>query len=429
MPVCDGCIVKASFGKQENTFQNRLRYFCNECWLSGNRHAERQIDKILAESIDYVTAAGSEAFCSCTPSDGRLCLRCKDEQKDGLQSKPNKCCGQYNTLEVYKAARRICLWCGKPLVGKPTRNEARRIYDSRHIYAKMHLDVAKPAFVVGWDIDGPFWNDEAESSFELLGPHPRLHPSNRTTAPYRKYLRHLGEVNYDATDITPPSITCIKSSIRGYLKYDIDFLLQFRWRCDKALASELQFRPVYAEADLPSILPWRPTTRIIPTHATPINKPPTVQPALGELRDMEEELFAWKSPDLSLDVGQNHQKVRDAPCLEGLPDLSLEINEKSENVRNRPSAGDAMDQLTQVPLSHRIRKTLLRRFSRRPKRTQSGNEIQDSSRPDNDSSWILVRAGSQRSGKSCGSDESLSVLSSTEVSTEKDTQAVWRSMI
>lgn len=119
MPVCEGCIVKGSFGKHENTFQNRRRHLCVECWLSGNRHSERRLDHSSADKIPYTSAVGAEDFCSCAAKDGWLCSKCKTGQKVDLHVKLNRCCGEGcdSILEVDKATRRICLWCDLPLFG------------------------------------------------------------------------------------------------------------------------------------------------------------------------------------------------------------------------------------------------------------------------------------------------------------------------
>lgn len=241
MPVCEGCIVKSSFGKKENTFQNRRRHLCVGCWSTGNRFTGCRLGCHSADPPPYISAVSAKDFCSCSAKDGWLCLECKNGQKADMHLKANMCCGEgcENTLEDDKATRRICLWCDLPLFGKPTREEARRIYDSRHLYAKLNSHMEKPAFIAGWEAAGPLWSDVLEAHYEAHGPPPRIYSTMSLSGRDQKYLRHLGEVHYDAIGITPPSATNIVKSCYGTLKYDEDFLLQFRPQCFNTLSVEL----------------------------------------------------------------------------------------------------------------------------------------------------------------------------------------------
>ena len=251
-PICEGCIIKASFGKQENTFQNRRRRFCGKCWLSGNRHVGARMDDPCAKRMPYTAFAKAGNFCCCTADDGWLCLRCKTAQKDDPAVRLGKCCGQgcETRLEDDETNRRICLWCDSPLDGRLGKDEARRVYDSRHLYAKSKSQVERPAFIAGWQDDGPLWSDKVESEFESFNSPSRIPQSRALMAQYHKYLRHLGEVNYDALNVTPPATKHIIRSCRGSFKYDIEFLLQFRRLCSKALSPEWELQPVRTMADL-----------------------------------------------------------------------------------------------------------------------------------------------------------------------------------
>ena len=120
MPVCDGCIVKASFGKRENTFRNRLRYYCVECWHS------RTLRK------------GQLLSCECSANDGWLCLQCKNEQNSGLPTKLHQCIGAgcSTPLPSPTLDQSVCLWCDLPLASRLGRAESRRLYDERHVLAR-----------------------------------------------------------------------------------------------------------------------------------------------------------------------------------------------------------------------------------------------------------------------------------------------------
>ena len=145
MPVCEGCIVKASFGKQEKTFQNRRRRLCPECWVTSNPLREHPIEPLhIGKPVSYTPqhqdALVFQGYCACAARDGWLCLRCKTAQKLDPQKPAKVCAGQScsNPLDKHSDELRACLWCHLPLSGRPSREESRRDYDSRHLYARSH---------------------------------------------------------------------------------------------------------------------------------------------------------------------------------------------------------------------------------------------------------------------------------------------------
>ena len=148
MPVCEACIIKASFAKRsENTFQNRHRSLCADCWTSGNRHKKQPVGGSKGKS--YHEQALEGCFCVCAAKDGHLCLKCKTYQNSSAEADADKCYGQgcLNGSPKSKAAPmegRICLWCSRQLPGSRSRAESRRDYDARHILARSHSSYDRP---------------------------------------------------------------------------------------------------------------------------------------------------------------------------------------------------------------------------------------------------------------------------------------------
>lgn len=183
------------------------------------------MDDPCAKRMPYAAFAQAGNFCCCTADDGWLCLRCKTAQKEDPAVRLNKCCGQgcENSLQDDSANQQICLWCDSPLDGRLAKDEARRVYDSRHLYAKSNSQVARPAFVAGWQDVGPLWSDQVESHFECFNSPSQITQSRVLTAQYHKYLRHLGQVNYNASRNYPTSygahhpilscVTCAQSGL------------------------------------------------------------------------------------------------------------------------------------------------------------------------------------------------------------------------
>jgi len=388
-PVCEGCIIKASFGKQENTFKNRRRRFCDQCWLSGNRHAGARMDDPCAKRMPYTAFAEAGNFCCCTTDDGWLCLRCKTAQIEDLALTLNKCCGQgcWHSLDDDETNRRICLWCGSPLDGRLAKDEARRLHDSRHLYAKSNSHIEKPAFIAGWLDDGPLWSDQVESQFESFNSPSRIPQSRLLTAQYHMYLRHLGEVNYDALRITPPATEHIIQSCRGSFKYDIDFLLQFRRLCSKALVHEweLHIQPVRSKADLS----FRP--------ANCMNRSESIHPEPATQQDM--------------------------------PVLSLDTYSKERDEDDAVSTRTLTDQRPKVPSPIRIGKQLFLRLKLRRRRTSPANQVPEMSMRDNEASRLLDMSANQSSLKSCASVTSFSTYASKDLYHGNNTLTVGRSIV
>lgn len=137
MPVCQACVIKASFGKRdENTFPMRRRSLCVECFNSGNPHQETSLN---GEEDLIQTSYFMRTECICTAKDGHLCLRCTTKQNSKLESRYKQCHGiGCSRLEPDGFGGRVCLWCDLPLPRELSRAESRRDYDSRHLHARKH---------------------------------------------------------------------------------------------------------------------------------------------------------------------------------------------------------------------------------------------------------------------------------------------------
>ena len=137
MPVCEACIIKSSFGKRdENTFPNRIRLLCVECFNSGNPHQE---SSLAEKKTIRQTSSLIRSECICTAKDGHLCFRCKTKQNSKLDGRKNQCYGiGCSKLKLDDLGRRVCLWCDLPLPRERSRAESRRDYDARHLLARRH---------------------------------------------------------------------------------------------------------------------------------------------------------------------------------------------------------------------------------------------------------------------------------------------------
>lgn len=137
MPVCEACIIKASFGKRdENTFQNRTCSLCGDCFSSGNSHQETLLN---GEENAAQTPYFMRTECICTAKDGHLCLRCKTKQNSKVDSKTNRCYGIGCSESILDGfGGRVCLWCDSPLPRERSRAQSRRDYDARHLLARSH---------------------------------------------------------------------------------------------------------------------------------------------------------------------------------------------------------------------------------------------------------------------------------------------------
>lgn len=143
MPVCEACVIKASFGKRdENTFPNRTRSLCVECFDSGHPHKETSLN---GEENIILNSYSMRKECICTAKDGHLCLKCKTKQNSKLDIRNKQCYGigcPKPKLDGFGG--RVCLWCDLPLPRERSRAESRRDYDARHLLARTHSSYDQP---------------------------------------------------------------------------------------------------------------------------------------------------------------------------------------------------------------------------------------------------------------------------------------------
>ena len=139
MPICDACVVKDAFGKQEATYRNRRRYVCLDCW-SPERSIIRPSGSGSRIVPSYAQRVASREFCQCSVYNGWLCSKCKTGQNSDLTSKLDQCVTERcpNKPSKDHFGGRMCLWCDLPMPGRMSPGEARREYDSLHLRARAY---------------------------------------------------------------------------------------------------------------------------------------------------------------------------------------------------------------------------------------------------------------------------------------------------
>ena len=169
MPVCEACIIKASFGKHdENTFANRTRCLCVECFDSGNSHQESSLND---EENIVLTSSLIPTECVCTARDGHLCLRCKTKQNSNFETRNNQCYGKGCSKSLSDTfGGRVCLWCDLPLPRERSRAESRRDYDARHLLARTHSSYEQTVGEVPEDDSIDCAGPDTERTSSLLTP-------------------------------------------------------------------------------------------------------------------------------------------------------------------------------------------------------------------------------------------------------------------
>ena len=178
MPVCEACIIKASFGKHdENTFANRTRSLCVECFDSGNSHQESSLN---GEGNIFMTSSLIRTECICAARDGHLCLRCKTKQNSDVEIRTNQCYGIGCSNSICDGFRgRVCLWCDLLLPRERSRAESRRDYDARHLLARTHSSYKQ----TGWEVPEDDNIDSAEPETIMTSSPLTPLTSGRTPSP------------------------------------------------------------------------------------------------------------------------------------------------------------------------------------------------------------------------------------------------------
>jgi hypothetical protein len=245
IPICESCVVKHSFGKNENTFKNRCRFMCQRCWDAGNRQKEfRYTGKRDAPERDPHKFAGeARRLCECTGKDGWVCNDCKEKQNTSMRVNGSDVCfGQdcEMKLEDDKDRRKICLWCDNPVPrGRPS------IRSSLAFDQKLMMD-AKEFLIYTEEREREPCLTKAQAEYyenNVHRPSPMLlsrrdmrgnHAvKDDPDADVQQYLRNLEVFNYQQFAWERPSGDEIYDSKLGKWRYSSDFLRCFMKRCTK----------------------------------------------------------------------------------------------------------------------------------------------------------------------------------------------------
>ncbi|OCT51580.1 hypothetical protein CLCR_08092 [Cladophialophora carrionii] len=280
-PICDACIVRDSLFKgHENTFPNRVRYLCKQCWESGNDSQTRRYPLDVTPGSEHSSGSPSSSssssltrkqwydpsgstrdYCTCTlKTDGILCLECKDAQNrsavsscsTSTPSSETRCHGQSctNTLTAEDIdRRRICLWCNKALprqLGGTTRHH----WTQKVIEARARHAASRSADVEEWNRKR--LRERTMSRREMRGDDAvRDDPD----ADVPQLVRHLDTINYQnyMAPSAAPSPDAVFASKTGYWRYSRDFMLAMRSRCAKATPTPpgVSLRAETAGKDMP----------------------------------------------------------------------------------------------------------------------------------------------------------------------------------
>ena len=193
MPICTACVVKASFKKNENTFANRRRQLCEECWTSGNPHYERLH---YCSDTAVVLVYGKMALCRCSANDGHLCSQCRNEQNRAMNPRgPRTCSGKdcINILIRDDQGGRVCLWCNLPLPS----TTARRSLNSflRGIEGPYMESTVTPAILPPQRWHGLRFADQRYPGPPILRPNSsrpqQVLPSSEDAPPYEQHKSDL----------------------------------------------------------------------------------------------------------------------------------------------------------------------------------------------------------------------------------------------
>lgn len=186
-PVCDGCIVKASFAKEEVTLHMCRAYSCIECWISRKPLQGRRPAGPLDEDND--------TFCICSTQDKWLCLQCKHTRRRFSESHIIQCEGRECSTIMESACYGgiTCLLCG--LETRPGREISQREYDSIHLSARFFTAFDPDASESESGETGP----QAESSLQPgvvsnIAPSPEPCQTSRTSEIPRRKGGQTGRV-------------------------------------------------------------------------------------------------------------------------------------------------------------------------------------------------------------------------------------------
>lgn len=249
-PICDACIVRDSFKKgKEDTFKNRLRYFCRECWTEGKPTKAHRYPTVTVNyrygrydsfksPKEHPVSTDSDSFCACTLKDnGWLCIDCKDWQnnydapsirRSATPTYVTQCyaLGCENPIDQSFATRdrqRICLWCQKPL-RRQYGGEDRHAWNQKTITARAINAEFRSRDIEEYNRQR--WRGLRMSRNEMRGGNGDPQDDRL------EFVRHLDTVNYLGTpwrlnQKESPSPDAVYKSKNGIWQYQKDFLLAF----------------------------------------------------------------------------------------------------------------------------------------------------------------------------------------------------------
>jgi hypothetical protein len=238
MPICESCVVKHSFGKNENTFKNRCRFMCQLCWDTGNIQREQRYSGRLgvAEDCSHKSASEAREFCTCTSKNGWVCNDCKETQNASAKVIGAKVCFGLNCnriLEEDKDRRKFCLWCDKPVPRSRASMESRIAFDQRMSDARARELNSQMA-----DFEEYRSNRRREmrmSRREMRGDEA---VKDDPDADLQQFLRNLDIINYQNYCYEQPTGDEIYASKHGSWKYNTGFLKRFMKRCSSHKQAE-----------------------------------------------------------------------------------------------------------------------------------------------------------------------------------------------
>ena len=233
-PICEACIVRSSFQRgKENTFNNRVRYFCAGCWDKGSVSKSRRypLASTRRHSEWYSSSRTGEDHCTCTlKDDGWLCLECKDHQNyEAATTAVKNCHGEdcENSVGANHERRRTCLWCQKTLPS-PFGGA------SRHMWTQQMID-AKQRSIEALAADIGEYNRTRLTTMRMTRRELRGEDVVRDDpeADMPQYVRHLDTVNYEhyMEHDAAPSGQEVYDSKRGFWRYNKQFLLSTHRKC------------------------------------------------------------------------------------------------------------------------------------------------------------------------------------------------------
>ena len=242
MPICESCVIKHSFGKNENTFKNRCRFMCQRCWDTGNQQkAHRFTGKSdEAETCHHKFSSEARSLCICTSKDGWLCNDCKEKQNTSMRVDGSDVCfGQYCETKLVddRDRRKICLWCDKPAPrGRPNMKYSQAFDDKLMVDAKEFMWYINEwgSYSQGADIEH---QNKMRSSGPMLMSRRDLRGNHAVKddpdADVEQYLLNPDKINYQHFCLAQPSQDEISGSRHCEWKYNSDFLRCFMKICTK----------------------------------------------------------------------------------------------------------------------------------------------------------------------------------------------------